>query len=301
MTDPLITLTRDPRLAMHATSAVGAWLWASDASRILWSNAAGAALVGAATPAALAERRFTPDQPLATQIARLAGSLPATGAPRLDRLRGVGGGVGGALLCSCSRLSLAEGGHAVLVVATEVVKPTLPLAERVQRLVAGTDAPVAVYAADGVLMQARGGPLRARLAGPLGELDLTAVAAAALESGQARGASRLGEVALHRLGAGSATVLLAVFAETLPEATVPAAAEGGPPPPPPRRSPRRPQRPRARRPSRPRQPIRPTRSRPGAERRTRRPRRRRSPARPRAHRRNPRPLRPPRPGNPPPK
>lgn len=224
MTDPLITLTRDPRLAMHATSAVGAWLWASDASRILWSNAAGAALVGAATPAALAERRFTPDQPLATQIARLAGSLPATGAPRLDRLRGVGGGVGGALLCSCSRLSLAEGGHAVLVVATEVVKPTLPLAERVQRLVAETDAPVAVYAADGVLMQASG-PLRARLAGPLGELDLTAVAAAALESGQARGASRLGEVALHRLGAGSATVLLAVFAETLPEATVPAAAE----------------------------------------------------------------------------
>ena len=43
-----LALLRDPRLAATATSPWPAWLWSADASRMLWANAAGAALFGAA-------------------------------------------------------------------------------------------------------------------------------------------------------------------------------------------------------------------------------------------------------------
>ena len=69
---------------------------------MLWANATGAALLGAATPAALAERSFAADEPVAAEIARLAASLPPTGAPRLEQLRGIGSN----LVCTCSRVSL---------------------------------------------------------------------------------------------------------------------------------------------------------------------------------------------------
>ena len=41
----------------------------------------------------------------ALQIARLAGTLPHGAAPRLERLRGFGGQLGGALMCACSRVT----------------------------------------------------------------------------------------------------------------------------------------------------------------------------------------------------
>ncbi len=41
----------DPRLAVHATSALPAWLWSTDGTRILWANPVGARLFGAANGA----------------------------------------------------------------------------------------------------------------------------------------------------------------------------------------------------------------------------------------------------------
>ena len=38
----------DPRLALHATSPRPAWLWSIDGTRILWANAVGARVFGAA-------------------------------------------------------------------------------------------------------------------------------------------------------------------------------------------------------------------------------------------------------------
>ncbi len=44
-------------------------------------------------------------------------------APRLERLRGFGGRFGGALMCGCSRVMLADRTPAILVVATEAGRP----------------------------------------------------------------------------------------------------------------------------------------------------------------------------------
>ena len=43
----------DPRLAVHATSALPAWLWSVDGVRILWANPVGARVFGAANGASL--------------------------------------------------------------------------------------------------------------------------------------------------------------------------------------------------------------------------------------------------------
>ncbi len=71
----------DGRLADLASAPLPAWLWANDATRILWANAVGAATFGAPAVAALTERRFDLTHPAAQQVARLAGSLPER-APR---------------------------------------------------------------------------------------------------------------------------------------------------------------------------------------------------------------------------
>jgi len=86
--DPLLTFLRDPRLGNHAVGATPAWLWTADGTRVLWANAAGAAVLGAAHLRALAERRMSPTHPLASQVVRLAGTLPHGDASRLERLRG---------------------------------------------------------------------------------------------------------------------------------------------------------------------------------------------------------------------
>src|SRR5947209_6841535 len=141
--DPLLAYLRDPRLAAHATSAAPVWLWAADGAQILWANAAGAALFGAPSPAALAERRVSADQRLATQITRLTASLPPGGSPRLERLRGIGSGIGRSIACACSRLSLENGMAAILVAAAEPVGSAMSLTERVGRLFAGCHSPLA--------------------------------------------------------------------------------------------------------------------------------------------------------------
>ena len=127
-----LSLLRDGRLAPLATSALPAWLWRPDGTRIVWANATGAAVFGT-TSAAIGSRRFARGEPAADQIARIAASLSPGAAPRLERLRGFGAGIGRALTCACSHIVLADDTAAVLVAAIERAGPDLPLGERVAR------------------------------------------------------------------------------------------------------------------------------------------------------------------------
>src|SRR4029077_8694344 len=99
----------DPRLAVHATSALPAWLWSTDGTRILWANPVGARVFRAANSAVLAQNAFRPADSHRRQIARLAGRLPANGAIRLERLQGFGAAPGMLATCGCSRLRLPRG------------------------------------------------------------------------------------------------------------------------------------------------------------------------------------------------
>jgi PAS domain S-box-containing protein len=205
---------RDPRLSIHATSALPVWLWTGDATAILWANPPGAAIFGAATPAAFANGRFVPSHPAAQQIARLAGSLPPGGVARLERLRGFGAGFGRTQVCLCARIVLSDQRTAILVAATEAVGPRLSLAERVHRLMSGNEGPFAAFSADGSLLHA-GAEAGSYLGGAetLAAVGAEALAAQALVSGGAAGAIGSGTVSLERIGDGNATVLLATFAK----------------------------------------------------------------------------------------
>jgi signal transduction histidine kinase len=217
-----------PRLAALATSPWPAWLWSADASRILWANAVGAAIFGAADTAEIGNARFGAGNPSAAQIARLAATLPSTAQERLERLRGFGAGFGRALMCACSRIAMADGTAAVLVAATEPAGPSLPLPERVRRLLAGGTEAIAAFAPDGALLHANE-PARQRLGGAttLSALGLEALAAKALKAGQAGSAVRFNqsqfEVTATRLGKDQSRVLVL----TLPPLPAkPAAAAG---------------------------------------------------------------------------
>ena len=133
-------------------SAIPAWLWVPDATRVLWANASGAAALGAATPAALTELIFQADEPVAADVVRLAGSLPQSGAPRLERVRGIGSN----LVCTCSRVPLPEEMQGILVVASEPARPVLPLAERAARLFGASNEALAVFSTAGALLYATG-------------------------------------------------------------------------------------------------------------------------------------------------
>ena len=201
---------RDPRLSAHAVDEVPAWLWSQDGTRLLWSNAVGAAIFGAEAPAALSQHVFAADDVAAQQIARIAATLPAGGEARLERMRGFGGAIGRPLTCTCSRLRLADVGEGIFVVAVEPAGPALPLAERVRRLLAGMDIPLAVFSPDGRLFHAAG-PALQRLAttATLSSLDADALAAHALHAGYASGPTKLGEVSVERIGRDATTFLVA--------------------------------------------------------------------------------------------
>ena len=224
-----LALLRDPRVAALATSAWPAWLWSADASRIVWANAVGAALFGAADTITLATRRFDVKNPAAAQIIRLAATLPSGGPPRLERLRGFGLGFGRTLTCACSRLVLAEGKAAVLITATEPAGPALSLHERVRRLFADDAQSLAVFAADGALVYASDAA-RTQLNGAksLNALGIDTIAAKTLDSGTARTA-RYGqdgaEATFQRLGADAERVLLLTLPQLPPTEVVAPASE----------------------------------------------------------------------------
>ena len=212
----------DPRLAAHALSPSPAWLWSIDADRMLWANPPAAAIFEANSPAAAAAIRFDAKHPATAQIARLAGTLPQGGAPRLERLRGFGASLGGALVCLCSRISLADNTVAILVISTERAGKELALPERAHRLLRGFELPAAIFTADGELIDAMPeAQERLGQARDLVALGADKLAGEATRNGKAEGEIAAGPVTLLRLGAGnSVIVLLAAFTE--PAATLPA-------------------------------------------------------------------------------
>jgi signal transduction histidine kinase len=216
LVESVLAPLRDPqlaaKLAAHATSPSPAWLWSTDGSRIIWANAVGAAIFGAADAGECQRRRFGAKDATATQIVRLAATLPTSGQPRLERLRGFGADFGRALTCVCSRTTLADGAPAVLILAGEPAGPPLPLRERVRRLFADRARTLAAFAREGTLLYATE-PALTRFVGAatLSTLGVDTVAAPALVNGSASGATPYGPVSVERLGSDASTVLVLMF------------------------------------------------------------------------------------------
>jgi len=191
---------------------IPAWLWSADATRILWGNPAAAAIFNAPSSTTLTGHTIDPKGSAALQIARLAGTLPHGVAPRLERLRGFGGRLGGALMCGCSRILLADGTPAILVAATEAVGKRLSLSEQAQRLLAGSDEPLALFHGNGALLHATSAA-RAGLGGAesLAVLGAAMLGATALAAGRAEGVHGNGRILIERVGSGASTALLVAF------------------------------------------------------------------------------------------
>jgi PAS domain S-box-containing protein len=202
----------DPRLAVHATSAMPAWLWSIDGTRILWANPVGARLLGAANGAALAQKSFGPADPHRRQVARLAGKLPSTGTVGLERLRGFGARLGMLVTCACSRLDFADGGHGILVAAAEPVGRAMPLVERLQRLVEGIDTPIAAFARDGMFVGASDAARALLGFRNLSEAGLEEARSDALKQGRVETPIGIGHMVLQRVGSGADVGLVALIA-----------------------------------------------------------------------------------------
>jgi signal transduction histidine kinase len=213
-----------PTLAALATGPCPAWLWSTDASRILWANAVGAEIFGAADAAEIGKSAFAPSAPAAVEIARLAATLPSAGQERLERLRGFGARFGRALVCACSRIVMPDGTGGILVAATEPAGPSLSLRERVRRLFPDGTAALAAFTPDGSLLHANAAALQC-LGGSttLSALGLQALGAEALTSGRASGTARLNqanvEVTATGFGRDESRVLV-VALPARPDATV---------------------------------------------------------------------------------
>jgi nitrogen-specific signal transduction histidine kinase len=212
-----------PRLAATAMSALPAWLWSIDATRLLWANPTGAAMFDAPAPAAITAGNCESRGPAAIQVARLAASLRPDGAAQFERLRGLGTGAGGALTCACSCITLADHTRAILVAATEGAGEDLPLPERVRRLLAQCSAPIAAFSSEGNLIHASPAA-QMRLGGATSLAALGAdVPADVRQPSPATETSAAGPLTIERIDAEAATILLAVF-NAPPPSAVPASA-----------------------------------------------------------------------------
>ncbi len=202
----------DPRLAVHATRTLPAWLWSTDGSRVLWANPVAARLFGAANAAELAGRSFRPADPHRRQVAQLAAKLPQNGATRLERLRGFGAPLGALVTCACTRLFFADGSAGVLIAAAESIGRPMPLIDRLRGLVEGVDTPIAAFASDGLFV---GSSAAARtLLGfrNLSEAGLDQARADALRLGRAETPIGFGHLVLQRVGSGADVGLIALLA-----------------------------------------------------------------------------------------
>lgn len=222
----------DARLAAHALAPNGAWLFAPDGARLLWTNAAGATLLGERTiPAALARHLDAADA-LRAQIAELAPRLRADGAPRLERLRYLGAPLGQLLTCSCARLALSDGFTAILVVAAVPVGRPLPFDRRLSALLEGIKEPLALFTADGTLAAANE-EARAALGGAasLAAAGFDGMQEALRRDGQAEIATERTRASLFRLGVGRETAVAAIMtpfaARSMPEPAAEQVVEPG--------------------------------------------------------------------------
>ncbi len=202
----------DARLAAHATSALPAWLWSSDGTRVLWANPVGARLFGAANAADLTNKRFGPADPHRRQVAQLAGRLSPAGAVRLERLRGFGAKLGTLMTCGCARLDFPDGGHGVLIAAAEISGRAMPLIERLQRLVEGADIPLLAFARDGMFVGASATARALFGFRNLSEAGLEQARSEALAQGRVEMPIPIGHLVLQRVGSGADTGLIALIA-----------------------------------------------------------------------------------------
>ena len=149
--ESFFTFLHDARIAPHVAGHLPAWLWSAEGERILFANAAGAAIFGGDTVSAVLQKDLEASHAAATQIARLNATLKHDAAPRLEKLRGFGAGFGRTLLCQCSKISFGAQ-QGILVVAAEPAGPGLTFKERVRRLIDGSESPLAAFATDGTLI-----------------------------------------------------------------------------------------------------------------------------------------------------
>ena len=224
----------DRRLATHATSALPAWLWSTDGTRLLWANPVGAALFGAANATAVVRKTFGPAEPHRRQVAQLANRLLANGAVRLERLRGFGAPPGMLMTCACARLVFADGSHGILVSAVQVLSRTMPFFERLQRLVEGMETPAAAFTSDGMLAGASDAARSLVDFRELAEAGLGDAQAEALTKGRVDLPFGGGHMVLQRVGSGHDVGLVALItprvietAEPEPSAMTEAAPGGG--------------------------------------------------------------------------
>ncbi|WP_441233866.1 PAS domain-containing protein [Bradyrhizobium sp. 930_D9_N1_4] len=201
----------DPRLAVHATSSLPVWLWSIDGTRVLWANPVGAKLFGAANATVLTEKIFSPADGHRRQIVRLARQLPANGAVRLERLRGFGAKLGMLMTCACARLDFADGSHGVLVSAMDPALRTMPLIERLHRLVDGATVPMAAFAPDGMFAGASEAARALLGFRDLGEAGLEQARSDALRDGRAETPVGIGQMVLQRVGSGDDVGLVALI------------------------------------------------------------------------------------------
>jgi PAS domain S-box-containing protein len=201
----------DPRLAVHATSPLPAWLWSTDGMRILWANPVAAKLFGAANGAVLATKIFGPADPQRRQVAQLAGRLLPSGAIRLERLRGFGAPLATLVTCGCARLDFADGHHGILVTGTAAFGRAMPLIERLQRLVEDVDIPIATFARDGMLVGASDAARSLPGFRELFEAGLDAPRHEALAQGRVEMPTAIGHMVLQRVGSGADVGLVALI------------------------------------------------------------------------------------------
>jgi len=202
----------DPRLAVHATSPLPAWLWSTDGTRVLWANPLGARVFGAANGAGLSKKTFGPADQHRRQVVQLAHRLPPTGATRLERLRGFGAALGTLITCGCARLEFADGSHGVLIVAAQPVGRAMPLVERLQRLVEGIDTPIAAFARDGMFVGASDSARSLLGFRYLSEAGLEEARHDALKQGRSETPVGIGHMVLQRVGSGADVGLIAMIA-----------------------------------------------------------------------------------------
>lgn len=213
---------RDPRLAAHAITARGAWLFARDGSELLWTNVAGAALLSISAPVAA----FTLPDEMREDIARLAARLPLDGTARLERLFGFGAPFGQRSTCSCARLSFSDGTVAVLVVEASAQGRALPYATRLAWLIDGTPEPLALFDADGVLVAATDAARAVTgTTTDLATLGLPNAREAVAEDGRSDEITAQARFRLFRLGHGAETAIAAFMSPIAPAAHAPQIVE----------------------------------------------------------------------------
>jgi PAS domain S-box-containing protein len=140
-----LALSALPEVEPRLVSATPAWVWSRDGARLLWTNPAGGARVGAAKFAQLAKRSWPENHPLRRSLETLADAVPEKGT--LARLR-LGEGVHGVpIACHC-RLVRSGAVRGLLVVAAGEMRQQSSVAS-LAAFLSDIETSAVIFAADG--------------------------------------------------------------------------------------------------------------------------------------------------------